>query len=274
VSSDPPLTETEVTFLQQVKERVPKLFFVFNKIDYLNEEEQQTAHTFLRDILCERMNHDATIPIFPVSARMGLDGKISRDASLWHRSGMQQLERHLVEFLAREKSFALTEAIRHKALDILENSLMYLRLELRSIEISEAELDARLRTFEVELERTRRERLIAQDLLIGDRKRTAERIEEQAAHMRKHAVSVLNEAVRLSGALSEPGHVNQQLAQEALASAIPELFSKKLDALQRYLQDWLSEVLKPHQQRLDELIEQVRKTASDIFEIPYHALEP
>ena len=39
VSADPPITEVELAFLRQMSEKVPRLFFVLNKINYLNEGE-------------------------------------------------------------------------------------------------------------------------------------------------------------------------------------------------------------------------------------------
>jgi len=41
ISTDPPITEVELDFLRQVREKVPRLFFVLNKIDYLDERELQ-----------------------------------------------------------------------------------------------------------------------------------------------------------------------------------------------------------------------------------------
>jgi ribosome biogenesis GTPase A len=46
VSADPPITEVELEFLQQVREKVPRLFFVLNKIDYLDGEELEEALSF------------------------------------------------------------------------------------------------------------------------------------------------------------------------------------------------------------------------------------
>ena len=42
ISVDPPITEVELEFLRQVREKVPRLFFVMNKIDYLDERDAST----------------------------------------------------------------------------------------------------------------------------------------------------------------------------------------------------------------------------------------
>ncbi|MFH0958224.1 MAG: dynamin family protein, partial [Pseudomonadota bacterium] len=51
VSADPPLTEVESQFLQDVFPKVSQLFFIFNKIDYLNDREKEAAIGFFKKIL-------------------------------------------------------------------------------------------------------------------------------------------------------------------------------------------------------------------------------
>ena len=55
VSADPPITEVEVEFLKKVSSRVPRLFFVMNKVDYLSDAEREEALTFYRHILQEHL---------------------------------------------------------------------------------------------------------------------------------------------------------------------------------------------------------------------------
>ncbi|MDN5344604.1 MAG: hypothetical protein PWQ18_715 [Clostridia bacterium] len=43
VSADPPITEVEVEFLKAVRSRVTHLFFILNKVDYLNLEQNQNT---------------------------------------------------------------------------------------------------------------------------------------------------------------------------------------------------------------------------------------
>jgi len=47
VSADPPITEVELAFLRQVSEKVPRLFYVLNKIDYLNDGELEETLAIL-----------------------------------------------------------------------------------------------------------------------------------------------------------------------------------------------------------------------------------
>ena len=50
VSADPPLTEVESQFLQNVFPKVSQLFFIFNKIDYLNDREKEAAVGFFKKV--------------------------------------------------------------------------------------------------------------------------------------------------------------------------------------------------------------------------------
>ena len=51
VSADPPLTEVESQFLQDVFPKVSRLFFIFNKMDYLNDQEKEAAIGFFKKVL-------------------------------------------------------------------------------------------------------------------------------------------------------------------------------------------------------------------------------
>ncbi|MDI6712410.1 MAG: dynamin family protein [Anaerosomatales bacterium] len=59
VSADPPITEAEVEFLRQVVDRMPRLFFVLNKVDCLDEREREEAVGFVRGLLERRLREVA-----------------------------------------------------------------------------------------------------------------------------------------------------------------------------------------------------------------------
>ena len=53
----------------------------------------------------------------------GPEARLSKDTELWRRSGLADVDRHLVEFLAGEKSQALRDAVRRKAADVVADVL-------------------------------------------------------------------------------------------------------------------------------------------------------
>ncbi len=273
VSADPPLTEVEAEFLKEVRSRVSRLFFIFNKIDYLNEEEKKACLEFLGRVLREKIELNNDLPVFCVSARQGLAGKVSGMPDLWIQSGLEEVENHLIDFLVSEKTGALYQALGKKARDILKDVVMKLRLGIRSLQMPLDDLEKRLQVFDKELKSAQRQRTEAQDLLAGDRKRTLKLLEEQAETLRRRSSKHLDRVVEESFATVRNGHVNESAVLDQLAEGVTSFFQDSADEVTRSFGAHVTENLRPHQQRADELIESIRRAAAELFDIPYHAPE-
>jgi tRNA U34 5-carboxymethylaminomethyl modifying GTPase MnmE/TrmE len=271
VSADPPLTEVEAQFLQDVLPKVSRLFFIFNKMDYLNEKEKEAAVAFFIKVLKQKVPSSDNYPIFCVSARMGLESKTSNETILWSQSGLDAVEKHLVCFLLYEKTRTLLDALSKKAVDILESAVMRLRLEIASLQMPIEDLEKRLSLFEKELKNAERQKVSAQDMLIGDRKRTLALLEEHAEALRKASEQHLRKAIDKSFAEMADGEINEQRILDVLAEEVTSFFGESAEKVTSRFARLVVEALSPHQERADELISQIRKTAAELFEIPYHA---
>lgn len=271
VSADPPVTEVETEFLGQVRSKVSRLFFVLNKVDYLEQHELEAALAFFQKILKEQAGFDDETRIFCISARWGLKARSANDASLWAQSGLKAVEEHLVDFLAREKAAVLHEALSRKACDLLESALLKLRLVIRSWQMPLEELAQRLTLFEEKLAEIKRERQIADDIMKGDRRRMHEFLQEQSAELRKRSNDYLKGVLREN--MSRGHELSSEAVQDRMADVIPDFFEHQLGVITELFDQKMAEVLKPHQQRADSLIESVRKAAANLFDIPYHAPE-
>jgi flagellar biosynthesis regulator FlbT len=269
ISADPPISEVELDFLRKVLGRVPKLFFILNKVDYLNEEEKEASVQFFKKILREHGYAKGDVPLFCVSARRGLNAKLSQDKTGWIESGMAEVEDHLIDFLVQDKHDALQRALSQKAGDILAAVLMQIHLALRTLQMPLEKLEECQRIFEKKINDAEHQRVIAGDMLGGDRKRSLEFLENQSQLLRQKAL------VYFKGII-EPVLRDQpdiDAARKVLSDAIPTFFEEELFELSKTFDVHVHETLNPHQKRADELIEAIRKTASDLFDIPYHAPE-
>jgi GTPase Era involved in 16S rRNA processing len=273
VSADPPLTETEVEFLKQVCPRVSRLFFVLNKVDYLDASEVAEAVDFFRTVLVEQAGINAEAPIFPLSAKSGLQAKASGDANLWTNSGMAQVEQHLMHFLAKEKTRSLREAVRRKAADIVADLIMRLRLTLRSLELPLEDLQSRLEIFDRELVELGREQVAAHDLLAGDSRRAHELLEHEYEQLCQRGMVRLNAALDAALSAFDSQPPNEEALQQRLLAEIPDLFDVEFKSAIRLFDKRLAEVLGPHEERSDQLIESIRKTAADLFDVPYQPID-
>ena len=269
VSADPPITEVEVEFLRRVRDKVPRLFFIVNKVDYLNEEDRRITVQFFRRVLREQVGIGDEAAIFCVSARSGLKARLTPDPILWRESGLAHVEEHLIDFLAREKAAALASALTRKAGDVLGDVVMRLRLDVRSRQMPLAQLQERLEIFERKLGEIEQERIVARDLLTGSQKRMHEFLEEHAEQLRKKARSYLEGIVKERLAASAtPG---EEALRETLAEAIPGFFEHESGQTTEMFQKKMAGELNPHQERADALIETVRRTAAELFDVPYRA---
>jgi GTP-binding protein EngB required for normal cell division len=272
VSADPPITEVELEFLRHVRQKVPRLFFVLNKIDYLQAGELEEALSFYQRVLAEEAGWKAEFPVFCVSARKGLEARAAADPGQWAASGMAQLESFLVEFLAREKFSALMDAVSRRALDFLEAVLMEAGIALQALQLPQHELEQKIIVFEKSLTRAASERRLIEDVLAGDKKRVALLVEEHARDLQQQAGQFLKDIMNRGAVSLNFGKFTKAGIQQAWAEAIPEFFEQQREALNERVKERLLECLAPHEQRLSDLVETLRHTAADLFQVPYRPL--
>jgi GTPase Era involved in 16S rRNA processing len=269
VSADPPITEVEVAFLKEIKSRVTRLFFVLNKVDYLTESECETALGFYRTILTRDAGINPDTQIFTISARKGLLAKESGDTQQWVESGLSDVFDHLIAFLAHEKNRVLKEAIGRKALDVFNDVQLQIELEIKALELPLTHLESQLALFDKKIAETEQQRVHAQDILTGDQNRVHEQLETYIknlrAPIREKLTSIADTAIAASP------YNPEQAAKQAVADAVPGWFEHELGTVSAKMEGEITALLKNHEQRADELIESIRKAASELFEIPYHA---
>jgi ribosome biogenesis GTPase A len=272
ISADPPITEVELEFLRQVKEKIPRLFFVLNKIDYLDDHELEEALSFYKSVLTEEAVWHSDFPVFCVSARKGLEARSSQDPHGWTTSGMAQLESFLVDFLAREKFHTLMDAVSQRAVDFIEAVLMEAGIVLKALQLPQRELEEKIKLFEQTLKRADSERRLIKDVMEGDKKRVATFVEEQARELGGEAEQFLKDVMNRATVSRTYGKSSKAGIQQDWAEAIPDFFEQQQTALNERVKARLLECLAPHEQRLAKLVETLRHTAADLFQVPYRPL--
>jgi len=106
LSADLPITQMELNFIKQITPHVTRLFFIYNKEDLLSSEELATTSNFIRKTIEQQLKLSTEGRFFPVSAKRAM---INREGS-----GLNVIEKEVVNFLHREKYFSLAEAIQSK----------------------------------------------------------------------------------------------------------------------------------------------------------------
>lgn len=269
VSPDPPITEMELEYLEQIKQKLPRTFYLLNKVDFLDEQERCASLQFLGEQLtplCEGMPQ-----VMPISARKGLQARLAGDDDGWRQSGMQQVEHNLIDFFAREKQQVLHQALTRKAIDLLNEAVMQVQLSLRALTLPQEELESRLQQFRQSLPAVEREQQAAADILAGDLKRAIAVLIAAIDQLREQAKAQLaGQVATLLETVEDPEELERQVRQ-TMAAEVPEFFAPALRAVAEEVRREATELFSLNQQRSNRLIEQVRRTAAELFDVPYHA---
>lgn len=117
---DTPLTNTEISFLQEIRQYVDKIFIAVNKTDLLSDDECGDVLSFI-DKTVKAITGRVKLKLYPVSARNGLSAKKSGDDALYKKSGIYELEEALTSFLTEEKSAVFLTAVMNKTLKIIDD---------------------------------------------------------------------------------------------------------------------------------------------------------
>jgi len=191
-SADRPFTESERTFLEQIREWGKKIVLVVNKIDILQDEaEREEVSGFVRE-------NGATLlgqapEVFPVSARQALRARESEEdgarAALWTASGFEAMEKYLLHTLNQE------ERIRLKLLNPLNVGLRlavtykdtaFERLKLLADDVETIDnIDRQLTLFHEDMLRDFEPRLDRLRLLLGEMERRGDGFFDEHIRIRR-----------------------------------------------------------------------------------------
>jgi len=166
VTVDPPLSAAEEDFLKDIREYAHKLFFVLNKIDYVAEAERQEALDFTAEVLRGNLAGQRLM-IFPLSAKLGLEGKANGGSAMLTASLLPQFEDYLRRFLYQEKGRVLLISCINGALKALNDSTLALKVERQASAIPLKELAEKIARFNQELQGLEKEREMSLFLLDG-----------------------------------------------------------------------------------------------------------
>lgn len=269
VSPDPPITEMELDYLNEIKQRLPRTFYLLNKIDFLDEQEQKTSLCFLADQLSSF--YDSPPQVMPISARKGLQARQAGDEDGWRKSGMQLVEQNLIDFFAREKQQVLQQALSQRTTDLLGDVCMQLQLSLTALKLPVDELEQRIEKFRRALPQIEREQQAVEDVLNGDRKRLLKQLATLTEELRTRAKKKILSSVEGHLQAVEDPEEMERLVRQEIAAETANFFAPALRKTAKKISDEATELLSISQQQSNSLIEQVRQTAAELFDIPYQA---
>ena len=275
LSPDPPITEVELGYLDNVQRLIPKVYFALNKVDLLSPDERDVALSFLANILEEKLGPDRAPRIFPVSAKAGLSAKRAGDGAALAASGLLELEQALANELTSEERAIAFSTGRSRAISLMGELLYHRQLEHKALLTPEQDLVQKIGEFGLGISRFESEKADLSDLMGVDRRRLLVEVEAATDRIWVEARSKFAELAKEE---TPPGF-DEREARAKLGKALEKHFETAAHEATESVRVELISRLAKHEVQASVLLAQVRQAAADLMEIsvrlppPEHAFE-
>lgn len=143
-SVEQPLSQSEIDFLTSIRQYAGRIFCLLNKIDHLRRDELQESVRFSEETIRSALGAD--VPVFPVSARLALEGKLHHKATA-AESGFADFEHALRRFIGDESANVWIRSVARSLLRILSHLRFQLGLEARVLRTPLQEISDKLAAF-------------------------------------------------------------------------------------------------------------------------------
>lgn len=270
VSADPPITAVELGYLDSVRKLIPKIFFVLNKVDLLDDEEQRIAKAFLATVLAEKLGSQTPKRIFAVSAKQGLLAKQRGDTRAIVASGIAELEQALAHDLASEKRAIVFATGRLRATSLVAELLYHGELEHKALLMPERDLKHKIAEFEQSVSRFEAERQNLSDYLSIDRRRLLTEVNEMTDQVWNEARAQFAHVA----AQETNGRFDERQVRDHIGKALVQHFEAVSRQTTERARSELVARLSSHQSKAAALISHVRQTAADLMEISVNLPPP
>jgi|GEM_PF-87490 len=274
LSVDQPLSKAELDFLRDVREYSNRIFFLLNKVDYFSEADLLESIEFSKTVLRKAMGTE--VRIFPVSAKLALEGKLSAAEQLLSKSLLPQFSEVLNNFLMEEKGKILILSVANNLLRLLSQARFELELEMKSLATPLEELKEKITTFEGKKKEVLAEKKDFDLLLDGEIKRIIKDVLEEdlnvyGKELRLKTETSLEEYYRESTSMSLK-ELNMHL-EEHVISEVRQAFNAWRGIEDEKLAKMFEGVCKRFITKIDETVDSLLKFSSELFAVPFNAVE-
>ncbi|ERM91363.1 GTPase [Caldanaerobacter subterraneus subsp. yonseiensis KB-1] len=265
-SVDPPISEVEKEFLSEISKSVDKIFFVLNKIDYVTEKELKEIVTYNRNIIRE-ITGNSDIFLYPISAKLALEGKLLKDEGRLKKSGVQMLENDLRNFLLGEKEKVLLERYTKNIKRIISMCKTFFESNIRLKLIPLEQLEANIKAFEKYIEEVERAKKEISLLLRSDMKKILQNFDEKSEEYKKLlSVRVSEKVNNYYYTIRNLGRVDQKRELEKyFERVVIEEFEKLKEYIEKEAEEQYSKALSNYLSRLNTLIENIKAVVDRLF---------
>jgi GTP-binding protein EngB required for normal cell division len=276
VAADPPISKSEREFLRQVRHYVARVFFVQNKIDHLSPEELTQSLAFNRRVIEEELGHDS-VRVFPVSARLALEGKSRGDGAATSSSNIHEFERALGDFLMRERGLVALQSAANGAIKAASDLRVSIELERRAVQTPVETLQERLSLFQERLGVVRDKK--EEDLFLLRKllnQRVVELLDSDLEALQQSQRGPLRERLQEAADAAADKTAARMLADinAQLPGMVEDILVPWQVSESERLTKALDERLQPFTDKVNSLIDQVHTISAEVFDVNVEHFAP
>jgi GTPase Era involved in 16S rRNA processing len=267
-SADPPISQAELEFLKDVIKHVKDVFFVLNKIDYLNEEELKASLDFTKQAI-EKELGIREVRIYPISAKIALEGKIKNNIELLKKSGLEEFNKVLNDFLLKKKGQIILKRSIESIRNYLSEKEFSLKLEEKAISAPLAILEEKINKFNEKMEEIRQEKEDTYYYFEGEIKRVIDVLDRDLMRIKEKEVKKLDEYVdKLAEQIKEKStDAYIKAIEKAVDEDIVKTFNDWINTEEIKLNKEYARVSKKMSEKTNEIIDTILHLSEQLFEI-------
>ncbi len=265
---DPPISQSEIAFLNDVQNFVQKIFFIQNKIDYLSDEERQESMEFSKRVIEEALGRDG-VQIYPLSAKLALEGKMSGDEEVLERSRLPEFDRVLSEFLMKAKGKTVLQSAVRSAKKLLSDEELAIQLEATAVATPLEELEKKIKIFQEKMEEVKQDREDTRYYFEGEIQRVIDMLDRDLDRLKQKEIPRLLEELENAGENQKDKPVGEYVKtmEQALHDGIVRTFDDWVMKEEDRLNEQYSRVSKRFSQKTNEIIDAIVEASTELFDI-------
>lgn len=267
ISPDPPITETEETFLRTVAGIIPRIIPVLAKADIVGPNELTQLLEYNTRLLRDLLENE--IHLYTVAAARVLQSA-SGETVVEDGYEFASLRSDLERFLREEKEGLLRRSLAIRALTLAREQMNLLRLHVEALRMDAQTRKERLDRFLAEAIRLRREQEMAIDVLNADGARLIMAVNrsapEIAERIQREATAELNRLIATVRDAKEIRH-GFPYVKQAMSQFIEWAFTRERALLEKDVRKRVGEIAAEHIARSGELVHRLIHAAGDIFSL-------
>jgi GTP-binding protein EngB required for normal cell division len=267
LSSDQPISQSEIAFLKDIFRYSAKTFFVLNKIDYLSEKDRQKAFEFSKKILTERAGY-GEVNIYPLSAKLALEGKIEHDADKLNASKLPVFTAALENFLLSGKGLAAISAACNKGRNAAYELRLGLELEMKALGVPLEELKANIVLFDEMAGELRQEQEDNSYIFKGEMSKVYHALEREITKFQKNANETL--AGEIDQIYQQQGLFGRKLMsymENYIEDSIKAAFAEWQPEVEEKVRETFDKVVSRFTNRTNRVVGELLKQSAEIFDL-------